>query len=283
MTAAGITTARLEVAGLGINYLESGDRTGEPVLLLHGGGLTAYTWLPLVQRLAGGYRCVMPDLQGHGDSDWTPDGRYTLRAHADGVAAFIQEMGIGRCIVVGMSLGGQVAMQLAADGYVPRALALVDVGPTTEPRAGEDIKSFMRVHTYPSLEEALDAAQRFSPHRTRESLRNSLSRNMVAQPDGRWSWKWDPRRRDTLDTRRSEAAALWDALPDITCPVLIVRGANSEVFSPETAAHTAAAFADARLVTIPDAGHTVQGDNPDALASALGDFIDAVRRGEMER
>jgi pimeloyl-ACP methyl ester carboxylesterase len=283
MTASGITTARLDVAGLGINYLETGDPAGEPVLLLHGGGLTAYTWLPTVQRLAAGLRCVMPDLQGHGDSDWTPDGRYTLRAHADGIAAFLKELGISRCIVVGMSLGGQVAMRLAADGYELRALALVDVGPTTVPRAGAGIESFMRVHTYPSLEDALDAAQRFSPHRTRASLRNSLSRNMVAQPDGHWSWKWDPRRRETLDIRRSEAAGLWDQLPGITCPVLIVRGADSDVFSPELAARTAGAFDDARLVTIPDAGHTVQGDNPDALANALSDFIDEVRREEMDR
>lgn len=272
-----ITTVRVDAGGLPINCLAAGDRSAETVLLLHGGGLTGYTWAPLVRRLASSYRCVMPELRGHGDSGWASDGRYTLRGYADDIAALLATLRLDPCLIAGMSLGGQVAMQLVADGHQARALALVDVGPTTEPRAEEEIRSFLRVNRFDSFEHALAAARRFNPQRSIRNLRTTLVRNMVQQPDGSWRFKWDPRRFDSFEERRAEAERLWQRLGEISCPVLVVRGADSEVFPAALASRTAAAFASARLVTIPKAGHTVQGDNPDALAQALEQFIDGIR------
>ena len=271
-----ITDTRIDTGVMTLNCLRAGDPDAPAVLLLHGGGLTGYTWAPLVGRLAATHHCVMPELRGHGDSDWAPDGRYTLRAYADDLAGLFDVLGLDPRLTVGMSLGGQVAMQMAVDGRPPRALALVDVGPSTEPRGGQEIQAFLRVNRYDSFEEAVTAAQRFNPQRSRESLQTSMRRNMVAEPDGGWRWKWDPERFASFEQRRAEAEALWPALGEIGCPVLIARGQRSIVFPESLATRTAAAFPRGRVVTIPGAGHTVQGDNPDALAGVLTQFIDEV-------
>jgi esterase len=277
-TSASFHSDRLDVGDLKLHYLATGDLSGQPVLFLHGGGLTAYTWVPVLNALHGSYRCLLPELRGHGDSDWSADGAYYLEHYAADVANLLASLDFEPCVVVGMSLGGQVAMKLASEGHDFRGLVLVDVGPTVSRQGGAEIRSFLEVHRYESFEAALDAARAFNPSRSLESLTVSLSHNMVHHADGSWTWKWDPRRYETLERRREQAEELWSGLSEVRCPVLIARGEHSTVFPAESAELTAAAFPDARLVTIPGAGHTVQGDNPAALASELDRFFGEVHQ-----
>lgn len=114
--------------------------TGVPVLLLHGGGLTAHTWDFVCLGLRGAARLVALDLRGHGDSDWSDDCRVGTMA-ADVVAA-ADHLGFARVRLVGMSLGGVVAAHVAAarPDRVER-LALVDVAP------GVDFESTGRIRS----------------------------------------------------------------------------------------------------------------------------------------
>ena len=98
--------------------------------------------------------------------------------------------------------------------------------------------------------------------------------NLRQQTDGTWVWKYDRRRFQQMgETHSAERRKLADSLVNVTCPTLVVRGAESDVFHEEDAERLASNLPDGRYVSIPRAGHTVQGDNPKDLAAALREFL----------
>ena len=98
--------------------------------------------------------------------------------------------------------------------------------------------------------------------------------NLRQQPDGKWVWKYDRRRFQQMgEAHTAERRRLAEGLAKITCPTLVVRGAESEVFHEEDGQRLANNLPDGQYVTIPKAGHTVQGDNPKDLAAALREFL----------
>jgi pimeloyl-ACP methyl ester carboxylesterase len=240
--------------------------------MLHGGGLMGSTWRRVCENLPG-YRCIAPDMRGHGDSDWGPPDDYTLTAYAGDLRQIIEAYGIsGKAHLVGMSLGGQVALHAVCHGLPVRSLCLVDVGPTIVRGGGRAIVEFLSHTGYPSFNAALEASMAFNRRRSRESLAESLRRSMRETENGAWIWKWDPVRLTSRDNRADEAETLWPLLGGIDCPVLIVRGEESPIFTAELAEPFAAALPDATLACVADAGHNVQTDQPERLAALLGEF-----------
>jgi esterase len=285
----------VEGDGVRLHYLDwgrapqgevrGGARTPTTALFLHGGGLNAHTWRRTIAELVPGLRCVALDLRGHGDSSWHPDGDYALESHADDVAAVVADLGLTWFVLVGMSLGGAVALTYAGrDPDDLRGLVMIDNGPAGSREEGRRrLGELMAGHQeYPSLDAAVERAMAVIPGRDPERHKRSVARNMRASPSGTWSWKWDPRIRwragMTPDEERAFAdersRRLWAAAAAVTCPTLIVRGGASDMFPEADAQRAAAAFADGRLVTIEGAGHTVQSDRPEALAETLRAFID---------
>lgn len=260
-------------------YLDWGTPGKPPVLFLHGGGLTAHTWDLVCLALRREYRCLAPDLRGHGDSEWSPEMDYGFETHRDDVEALVEHLRLDRFVLVGMSLGG-----LAAIGYAGRhaarlaALVLVDVGPETRSEGGRRIAEFLAAPAeFDSVEEAVERALAFNPRRDARLLRRSLLQNLRRLPSGKLTWKHDGRHRVRLDpeelARRRQT--LWAEMPRITCPTLVVRGARSDVFLDEDAAKLADALPRGEWVQVEGAGHTVQGDNPRALVTELRRFLDA--------
>jgi pimeloyl-ACP methyl ester carboxylesterase len=172
-----------------------------------------------------------------------------------------------------MSLGGKVGLTLAAEQPPGlRALVVVDTGPNTQEIGRARLATFAAPREFASLDEAVEEALRFNPRRDRDGLRRSLLRNLRPTADGKWSWKWDPARvtSETLQQQRdTEKRDLALGIPRITCPTLVVRGADSDIFSADDAAHLISKLQFGELVTIEGAGHTVQGDKPVELASAI--------------
>src|SRR5262249_9203156 len=125
-----------------------------------------------------------------------------------------------------------------------------------------------------SIEEAVARAREFNPRRDPALLRRSLLHNLRERPDGRLTWKYDRRFLAVpMAERGAELDGLAAAASQVTCPVLVVRGAESDVVSAREASDFAAGFPRADLVEIPAAGHTVQGDNPRELIRALREFF----------
>jgi pimeloyl-ACP methyl ester carboxylesterase len=99
--------------------------------------------------------------------------------------------------------------------------------------------------------------------------------NLRRQEDGSWRWKYDRSRFQRLDhaTHLAERARLAEGLDRILCPSLVVRGGDSDVFHEEDAERLATRLPQGRRVTVPNAGHTVQGDNPRGLVAELRRFL----------
>jgi len=181
-------------------------------------------------------------------------------------------------VLVGMSLGG--ANGLAWAGRHSQRLAglvMIDVGPEVRAEGVRKIAAFTSEATpLDSVEQYVERALSFNPRRNRELLRRSLLHNLRRMPDGRFMWKYDQRHRGraldpTVVTRRREM--LWSAVDGVTCPTLVVRGAQSDVFHDEDAERLAGRFRQGRWVKIEGAGHTVQGDNPAGLLVELRKFL----------
>jgi esterase len=297
-TAAGIGVTRVVLpkhehvvlGGMRLHYLDwgsPGGGRGTPVVFLHGGGLNAHTWDIVCLALREEYHCYALDLRGHGDSEWSPDLDYSLAAHLRDLEAFADHLGTARFFLVGQSLGGIIGIGYASRH--PRRLAglvAVDSGPFAGSQAGIDRLAAFTLDSreFASLDEAVTRALAFNPRRDPRLLRYSLQHNMRRLPNGRWTWKRDQRylSRERLAALVAQIPALASQARAIACPTLILRGADSDLFSADQAAAFAALVRDSTVVTVPDSGHNVQGDNPAGLLAAIRPFLDR-HRAEMAR
>jgi pimeloyl-ACP methyl ester carboxylesterase len=265
------------VEGRQVHYLEWGSSAARPVVCLHGGGQTAYMWEELGAALAPAHHVFAPDLPGHGDTD--PVDEIDRRSLAATIPPLLDEFGIERAAFVGASLGGIVSLTLAADrpGLVA-AIALIDIGHRLEDEGVNRIIDFMTKHeSFASPEEAAVEVAEYLPHR-RQVNADNLRRNLRELPDGRWAWKHMFARRlrgaqAPAGGWRELVAGMGDEAATLTCPVLVLRGARSDVLSNEGAEEIASLIPDARLATVGSAGHHAAGDNPETTVDLVRDFL----------
>ena len=257
------------------HYLDWGAADALPIVFLHGGGQTARTWDLVCLALRSSFHCLALDQRGHGDSEWSYTMEYEPAAHAADVAAFVDHLGLERFVLVGMSMGCVNGLTYAAE-HAGRlaAFVAVDAGPSVRIQGGQSILDFRRrTEVLDSLDDFVREACRFNPRRDPRLLQRSLRHNLRRLPDGRWTWKTDQRRMLDLAGAVTRMEALWNELDDVTCPTLVVRGADSQIFLDAHAARFAEALPNGRWVRVPDAGHTIQGDNPAGLVAAMTTFF----------
>lgn len=272
---------RIELAGAGVqlvgDHWRSSDEHHGTLLFLHGGGQTRHSWRHSAARFAEqGWSSIALDTRGHGESQWAPDGDYTMGAMVADLRAVLAQLD-ERPVLVGASLGGMTS--LLVEGEHPgsaRALVLVDVVPRLEPEGVARIRGFMtaRPDGFASLEEVAEAVRAYTPERTRPVNVDGLKKNLRFE-DGRWHWHWDPAfmvageepRRDVDEERLSRAAAA------IEVPTLVVHGRHSDVVSQQGIDELLAVLPHARTADVSDAGHMVAGDDNDVFTSRLADFL----------
>jgi pimeloyl-ACP methyl ester carboxylesterase len=263
----------LDAGGDALHYLDWAG-PGAPVVLAHGGGLTAHTWDGVCARLRDEHRCLALDLRGHGESDWAKE--YGIRAHVRDIAALVDAIAPERPVLVGHSLGGLAAITYAAEhGDRLRGLALIDVDVRVAPHQVRSIADFFAgPREFASMDAAVEAARRFNPRRDPAVLRASLRWALAPAEGGGLRWRYDRRAVSTaLEEVAQGLAEQRAAVARIACPVLIVWGSLSEVLGRERAHEFAAEFADGTAACVEGAGHTVQGDQPDRLAAVLRPWL----------
>jgi esterase len=270
------------VDGLRLHYLDWGRRGRPPLLFLHGGCLTAHTWDLVCLALRGDFHCLAVDQRGHGDSEWSPILDYGPGAHVRDIRGLIEQLGLKQPVLVGHSLGGLNAMIYATAAAEQLAgVVLVDVGPDTQPSGLKRIADFvMGDPGNGSVEDFVERARAFNPRRDPRLLRYSLLHNLRQLPDGTWTWKYDRRwlSPERIARIRRSLEGLRDGAQAITCPVLVIRGAESDAFSDAQAAGFAATLPDGRWAKVENAGHTIQGDNPRGLVQVLTHFLAEIGR-----
>ena len=279
----------LTIDGRQVHYLEWGHRGRSPVLCLHGGGQTAYMFEELGAALGVRHHVLAPDLPGHGDSDPLPAHDITRQALAGAVGPICDAFGFDRSVIVGASLGGITAITLAAARPdLVGGIVLIDIGTRLEDDGVRRIVTFLRAHeSFASLEEAATEIARYLPHR-KEVRPESLTRNLRQRRDGRWVWKHnlgrvrrgsdeqDGTEPDPSDWRTLTAGMEREAAA-LACPVLVLRGAFSDVLSDAGAEEVANLIPDARLETVRNAGHLAAGDNPDSTINLIRRFLSEIR------
>jgi esterase len=270
-------SAHLVVDGFRLHVLDWGG-AGPPLLFLHGGALTAHSWDLVCLAMCKRHRCLAVDQRGHGDSEWSPGLDYGTDAYVRDLAGLIDRLELHRPILVGQSLGAVNGLAYAARNPDTLAgLVMVDAGPWVQHSGASRIADFVLADAeLPSVDDFVERARRFNSRRDPELLRHSLLRNLRPLPDGGWTWKYDRRHltRERFETFAAELAGLERLLGDVHCPVLVVRGAESDVMTAPDAERLAERLPRGRAIVVADAGHTVQGDNPAGLAAALREFAD---------
>ena len=259
--------------------------SGDPeFVLVHGGAQNAHTWDTVA--LALGRPVLSVDLPGHGHSDWRADGAYSPMNLADNVAVVVAIHAPATRVVVGMSLGGLTAMELAVrHPALVRSLVMVDITPGVNAAKTKAITDFVDgPQEFASFDDLLARTMEHNPTRSESSLRRGILHNAQQQPDGSWQWRYD--RGSHARARRSEASApddttspddtastmspLWDDFGSIRCPVTLVRGSLSPVVDDDDVVEARRRQPGLVVHVVDGAGHSVQGDRPVELAAILG-------------
>jgi len=277
---------------LKLHYVDWGNASAPPLLLLHGGRDHCRSWDWAAARLSRDWHVIAPDLRGHGDSAWSPDGSYSSTSFVYDLAQLIHQLRLAPVTVVAHSFGGSMTLRYAGIypenvrrivaveglGWSPKILADRARVPVEDrlkawiddkrSRAGKEAKR------YRSVEEALARMQEANAHLTPDQARHLTEHGVVYNEDGTCSWKFDKYFRvwGAHDLTEGEVHRLWGR---IACPVLLIYGRQSKASNPVEDGRLQH-FKTARLEWVDDAGHWVHHDELEQFLALTEPFI----RGE---
>jgi len=246
-----------------LSYAEWGDPLNSRVLVcVHGLTRNSHDFDFLANELSQDYRVICPDLPGRGDSDWLIlKNDYSLPTYIMAMATLIARLDVDRVDWLGTSLGGLIGMTLAATPGNPiNRLVLNDVGPVMPESALRRVAGFIGedLH-FDSLEQAEaylhESLSGFGIHQP-EHWAHIVESSVRPSVDGRFRLHYDPGIavvfNDPSVLRDVELWPLWDM---ISCPTLLLRGAESDLLSEHTAAEMTRRGPKADFIEFPNCGH----------------------------
>jgi pimeloyl-ACP methyl ester carboxylesterase len=265
---------------------------GPRVVFVHGLFGQGKNWTTIGKGLADTHRVTLLDLPNHGHSPWTD--RVDYLDMAELVATELEQFG-EQVTLVGHSMGGKVAMQLALRRpELLRALVVVDIAPVEYPQSGgrtddpdEEASPFA---AYIDAMRALDLEKLTTRDDAEEALRAAVPSRMVRSfllqslvreglgADGGWRWRLNL---ELLDRDLGELRGFPVPPPGASFdgPVLWIAGANSTYVLPEDRPHMDALFPGTRLVRVKNAGHWVHSEQPEVFLETLRRFLTALEKG----
>jgi pimeloyl-ACP methyl ester carboxylesterase len=257
-----------------------GDPGDPPVLFLHGGGQTRHAWGGAAERIAAtGWRTISLDLRGHGESDWSPSGDYSITAFAADIRQVASSLAHAP-VLVGASLGGSASLhaEAAADEDLSRGLVLVDITPQANPVGVERIQTFMLsgMDGFDTLDDAAAAIAAYTPQRKRATNYEGLKK-VLREREGRYYWHWDPalmRIVKLAGEPQAPTPADDQMLARVHVPTLLVRGMLSDIVTDEGVAILTNGIKDVEIVEVGGASHMIAGDKNDQFSDAVVAFLE---------
>ncbi len=258
----------VELDGHKVSYLTAGDAAvAPPILLIHGSGVSAGYWVHQLSGLAGAFRVIAVDLPGRGKSDPVPNA--TVDAYAEIVAKFLDAIGGRRIIVVGHSLGGAVAIALAA-------------------RQPDAVKGLVLLASCAKLPRGESAGERwlaFLPGPLRRILFFSMAQKLLFAPGvaagavtlGMQELRSCPAETILNDVQAARAMDLTQQATALEVPTLVLTGSRDRLTPPALSEHLRALIPRARLGIIEGAGHMLLLEVPDRVNQAILDFAASLR------
>jgi pimeloyl-ACP methyl ester carboxylesterase len=271
----------LRVNGLNLRYLDWGGGS-LPVVMLHGLRGYAETWQSVAEPLPDRFRPLALDQRGRGGSDWGRWQSYGAGQYVADLEVLVDQLGLGRFVLIGHSMGGTNAIVYTAR-HPERVAALVieDMGPgaSTGSAGSSRIKGELggTPDSFASWSEAEAYWRAQRPHAPVDAVQSRLKFTLRERPDGRIAWRYDL---EGIRRARMEPALqidLWPYVADLRCPTLVIRGAASDFLARATAEEMARRNANLRWVEIDGASHYVHDDNLPAFNRVLGQFLEAAR------
>jgi pimeloyl-ACP methyl ester carboxylesterase len=267
------------INGLRFHMLEWGEPGAPDMLLLHGANQTAHSWDLVSLVLAPQFHIVAIDQRGHGDSEWPRDAASSRHDMADDARQLIEQLDLQDPVIMGHSMGGGVTMTLLLrqPGIAKKAV-LVDIGPETASEGRKQIRTFVRTaREFDSVDEYVERIAAYDPFRPREHIERTMRYNMMQRSDGKLVSKHSPFRFQTSPGQEGSGApgVTLDEVARIDSPILITRGEQSNVLSPEAAQRFVQALPNGQLVTVPKCGHNVHTQNTPGFLEAVRPFLDA--------
>jgi pimeloyl-ACP methyl ester carboxylesterase len=281
---------------LRLHYVDWGNADKPPLLLLHGGRDHCRNWDWTAEALRDQWHIIAPDLRGHGDSQWSPDGSYTMAGYLYDLAQLIHQQRLAPVTIIAHSLGGNIALRYSGiyPESVARLVAIEGLGPTRmlAELAGKTIDKRMDewIHEqralagrlprrYGSIEDAFRRMQEENPHLSAEQARHLTAQGVNQNEDGTYSWKFDNyvRAWPPYDMSRRDIASLWSR---IACPTLLLYGKESKSGNPADDGR-AEPFRHARVVGIDGAGHWLHHDRLDEFLRIVREFLEDPGKGAI--
>lgn len=275
---------------LKLHFLDWGNPSAEPLLLVHGGRDHARMWDWVAGPLSKNYHILAVDLRGHGDSDWSNSGHYHVDDFVHDIAEFIVQLDLAPLKMLSHSLGGVISLRYTGvfPERVKKLIAIEGLG-RRRPDLGfpegslqERYRTWIDKHRettrrvpkrYTSIDEATKRMAEGNKRLSEEQARHLTEHGIKQNDDGTYSWKFDnflygrflvPNGINGADTKQ-----LWS---EITCPTLLVRGTDSWTTDPEEDGD-AEYFKNATFVNFEGAGHWVHHDRLDDFLTLATDFL----------
>jgi pimeloyl-ACP methyl ester carboxylesterase len=267
------------INGLRLHYLDYGGAGLPHLLCVHGLTGNAHNFDALAPHLVPRYHVLSLDVRGRGDSQWGSFGDYLPQNYVSDLAALLDTLSIARITLIGTSMGGIISMMYAG-GWPDRVerLVLNDIGPEINLAGGARIASYVGTapERFKDLAEVAAYYRQTYPPAARlgdEALSEFVKWTVKPAPGGDGLvWKMDPAVRRPLRSPSQQRLDLWVPYARIACPILIVRGAESDILAAETVAHMQQAHRDTALVEVSGVGHAPALVEPEALA-AIRSFL----------
>ncbi len=247
------------------------DGDGPPVLLLHGLFGSKRNWRGVAKALAPRHRACAPDLRNHGESPWTEAMDYAAMA-AD-LDRLIGRHGLGPCAVLGHSMGGKAAMMLALTrpDRVGR-LIVVDIAPARSPAESAARAAALADLPLAACDSRADADARLAEASPDPRVRGFLLQNLVRDAAGRLAWRVNLAALD----RHADGLAGFPAIAGTYAgPTLFLGGGDSPYLRADHAPIIRRLFPNAEIDRLPDAGHWVHVDKPEAFVARVRRFLEA--------
>lgn len=289
MMIAGPASHRFISQRLQLHYADWGNPEAPPLVLVHGGRDHCRSWDWVAQELSRDWHVIAPDLRGHGDSAWSPDGDYSMQAYIYDLAQLIHQLKLTPVTIVAHSLGGNIALRYTGiyPENVRRIVAIEGLGLSPglqAERLAKPVSQLLREwidekraaagrlpKRYQSLDEAYQRMKTENSYLSDSQARHLTVHGISQNEDGTYSWKFDNYVRfiPPVDLSPVEIEGLWQA---ITCPTLLLYGENSWASNPLKDGR-AKHFRNARIEVYKDAGHWLHHDQFDQFIADIRAFL----------
>jgi pimeloyl-ACP methyl ester carboxylesterase len=256
---------KIHINNIDLYYETSGQ--GKPILLIHGLGSSTRDWEFQTTAFAANYRVLSFDVRGHGQSD-KPPGPYTIPMFTADTAELLRTLETGPADIVGISMGGMIALQLAIDEPdLVRSLVIVNSGAELVVRSLRDrfnvLQRSLLTQIFGMRKIGEFLAGRLFPKPEQGTLRLQFVER----------WAENDRRAYMESFRGCLGWSVSDQLHKIQCPTLVV--VSDEDYTPVSMKESLTAkLQDGRLVVIEDARHAVTAERPEAFNKVVLDFLE---------